>query len=718
MNRNEFDDLMQKFLEGRASLTEQQAVIEAMETDDTFFRRARAQVTLHAGLKALTDQKTAPFVNQLLEQISHQDGRRAFVDKVQTRIRSKRQRRRAPTSPTHESTQRQAPMQLTRAIIYSCAAAAALLLVTSLIALWQKPDPSSPLTEAEKRRHKVIVEQLRELNLERKAIETVKARRRPRPKPAAPAPDEATQLVAEQEAKEAEEAARFVDARRHFVMEQLRQFRGRGPVPDDLDVEAFDPHDPVPAPAPAIAEVGPVEVGRVLETESDLAGVLIRSAGAGSKRLQLKKDMALLRGDRIETARGGNASCTSVRLKGGTTIDIDRATSIEVLGRNTVRFHTGRIYAHIAVSYPDDAYPESEPPFSLQTDAGRFLTHDLQAELQVSSNGLSTKDLTARVDGGKVHLVNRKGYVMGRKGQELRVRSGGLPSRRDSFSKPIWRGRNRTNPELPIGKGNPVLLSHGSNMDGFNLEYALALAHTGEIDLRGIQIVYGGDASAAQWRKNAKEIARLRTTGLRFAPVPVMGASRRLRPPASGRYQDVTPEHSPAAKQLLSEARKVSPDRPLVVIASGSLTDLASAWLIDHDIAKRIVVVTDTKTEMRDHDPWAFRIVLEAFRCVSVHQDIPAHTFPTTGLQGTRWKAIVEGTRRVNRDFSRFACVTIAGFVQEVERARFINGPREDASRFRFQADPQGKTWLVKRTEPKRMVQEFRATFVTGPTAK
>jgi len=607
------------------------------------------------------------------------------------------------------------------------ALAAALLLVVGLFVVLINNHHSTriaeQLTGQEKRRHQVIVDELRELNLERQAIETAKKRRRPRPKPVAPTPEETARLMAQLELKEAEavkdaeEVARMIDTRRRFVMEQLRSFGERAKLPDDLDVEDFDPGDPTTNGPLEVAETEPIEVGRVLVAEGDRSGVLIREADEGAvRRLPLAKDLALLSGDRIETAQGTDVPCASVRLKGGATIDIDRGSSVKVLGRGSVHFHTGRIYAHINVPLPDDTYPNAESPFSLQADAGRLLAHDTRVELHLSP----ASGLQARIDGGKAHLVNRRGHTVGRKGQELWAQKGAQPRQRGFFSKPIWRGRNCTNPGLPIGKSNPVLLSSG--FGSFNMAYALALAHTGEIDLRGVLIVRGtGDHApslANRWRVARDEVTRLRTTGLRFTTEPVMGTPRRLQAPASGRYQDVIPERSPAVNRLLMEAGKASPDLPLVVVTSGSLTDLASAWLIDQRVAERVVAVTDAGSDMRNADPWAFRIVLEEYRCVSVRMHVPARTFPVAGLKGTRWGFISKHAQMSNRDFSRFGCVTVAGFVREAERVRFIAGPDKDTAHFRFQPDPNGRTWMVRRADNKRLIQEFKSTFVTGPTAK
>jgi len=601
-------------------------------------------------------------------------------------------------------------------------AAAALLITTGLIALWLSPDP---LTEHEKHRHQAIVEELRELNLERKAIETAKKRRRPRPRPVAPTPEETARLMAQLEfketeaAKDAEEVARMIDARRRFVMQQLRTFGERAKLPDDLDVEDFDPGE--------VNETEPLEVGRVVVAEGDRSGVLIREANAGTQRLELTKDLALMRGDRIETARDGNVPCTSVRLKGGATIDIDRGTSMEVLGRASVHFHTGRIYAHIAVPYPEDTYPEAEPPFSLQADAGRLLTHDLRVEVQVSH----ARELQARIDGGKAHLVNRKGHKVGRKGQELWARKGAQPRHRGFFSKPIWRGRQRTIPGLPIGKGNPVLLSNDDTDLFFSAEYGLALTHTGEIDLRGVQITHqiiderdrkkprrDGEPEIAQrkrWREMVQEFARLRQGGLRFTTQPVLGSMEYLKRPASGRLEDTVPIQSPAVKQLLNEARKATPKRPLVVLASGAYTDVASAWLLDHDVSKRMVVITRDRFPNGIKDSWGYTIVLEKYRCVICNVLLPENAVRHfTRLDGTRWAFLADRASPRDTDFGQFACLTVPGFVQSTKRVRFVRGRTRELTDFEFKPDPNGRTWLVQRADAQRMVRELEETFQTG----
>lgn len=52
-----------------------------------------------------------------------------------------------------------------------------------------------------------------------------------------------------------------------------------------------------------------------------------------------------------------------------------------------------------------------------------------------------------------------------------------------------------------------------------------------------------------------------------------------------------TPQDSPAARFIVDEALKSSPEAPLYVLCGASLTDIASAWLMNREIGSRIILV-------------------------------------------------------------------------------------------------------------------------------
>ena len=600
------------------------------------------------------------------------------------------------------------------------AAAAVLLVTTGLFALWLSSNPTGqPLTQSQKRRHRVIVEQLRELTLEREAVETAKARRLPRPKPAAPTPEEAARVIAElraseaQEAKEAEEVTRMIDARRRFVMKQLRMFeRQRGPLPDNLDVDESDSHDPASSRETLVAETESLEIGRVLAAEPDKAGVLIRQAAEGEpQRLPLTRDLKLLRGDQIETAKGPDVPCTLVRLEGGAKLDLDRATSVKVLGRDNLRFNTGRVYAHIAVPCPEDAYQGDIPPFSLETEAGRLLTHDLRVELSVSSS----KELLARVDSGKAHLVNRKGHVVGHRGQELRSRKGTQPRRKEGFSETIWRG-SRHLPGLPFGPGCPIVLSSFNSLQESAEHYALGMALRGEIDLKGLQAATYGAPSAQQLRfSNLQHLTqRFQLLAPRRIPTATLGALQILEAPTPKRASRTHVQRSAAARQIIAAAQNATPTRPLVVLCHGTLTDVASAWVMEPGIAGRVVVVGDWYGQGQHlrRDPWASEIVLRHFRCVLIeHKGLPVKPELLERVTDPKWILLRNTeTRWLHHGFGLLyhVCHPSARFV--VHRCRLVGIDNDLPT---LTPDPNGRTWRIQsQVKPSELLSEFDRVFL------
>lgn len=52
-----------------------------------------------------------------------------------------------------------------------------------------------------------------------------------------------------------------------------------------------------------------------------------------------------------------------------------------------------------------------------------------------------------------------------------------------------------------------------------------------------------------------------------------------------------TPQESPGARFLVEEAMKATPEKPLYVVCGASLTTVASAWLMNPEIGKRIILV-------------------------------------------------------------------------------------------------------------------------------
>ena len=702
MSIDRIEELWLGYLDGQLTADERGELLDALRNHPEILEELLEDRAINAALGELgRDQADVVQLQCEIEAVLHAESDSSkFMDRMKRRLKEEAT---ADYPIVREPARFWNPHRM--------AAAAAILLITmGLLALWMVPGPlDRPLTQHERRRQRIFIEQLEELSLEREAIEIARIECRPRPKPGIPPPYKERQAAAE---RDTEEAARFIEARRRFVMQQLRMFHGRGPLPDDLDVEDYDPDFPVTTTETANAG-GPVKVGSVLLSGTGSSGVLIRENAEGAQQLELRKGLTLMTSDRIETSRDAGTPCTSFQLDGGATIDLDRATTVELLGRDNLRFHRGRLYAHIAVPYPEDTYPESEPPFSLQTEGGRFLTHQLQAELHLSPNEVFEKDLCARIDSGKTHLINHKGHVVGRKGQELRARKNARPSREEGFTGSVWRGRDRRYPNLPFGRSNPVVFSTATLTKYYGTHYAIALAFRGEIRLIGLQASQGDPKQEFFFRSFQLEAPMLQRYDRCF-PLPVLGTLSPLSVPASRQFKNTQPLKSHAADQILNLAKQASGSKPLVFVCHGSATDLACAWLTDSSIAGKIIVVAalpPQNSRWWQRDPWSAEIVLRHFRCVLLpNKYMTVDPDRMKRITDSRWASMVRKERLGDWN-SRLLCFLADPDPRaRISRLRFA-GVHDDNPT--FESAPRGRIWRLSSAPTREEVlNEFDRVFL------
>ena len=666
-----------------------------------------------------------------------------IVPNVPTKTRSAAPERRASTrrpssvsKRLRASTRREAlPFDDTavRRWKWGVAAAAVLIVLCGIFALRANmhSDRDAWLAEQQARRRQEILRQIAQLERESEAARSIPelpARARKRPRPEAPRPEvpiehrvdeEALRLAAEAERKrEAEEAARLIDARRQQLLARLKEFPTHRPRFDDTDEE---PELDRPAgreetaSTPTRPKAQP-EVGRVVHVRDEQkAGVVVRAVEDKEVRYGLRKGLRLNRGDRIETAVGDDIAGATVELTGGAQLDLDQKTVVVVTESNEARLNTGRIYACVSphrFSDTDDSDYASAPPFSLETKSGRYLTQDLRAEIYASPDS-TTPETRARVDQGRVHLVNKKGLATGHKGQEIRSRGLLAPQRNDGFSGPIWRGRNLPYPGLPFGKGNFVIYSNENPARWFSEDYAMVLAHRGEIHLVGLQVSQGNlEDPRRQFQMLAQEVNLLRRMGLRNISWPAMGVPTPLVAPASGKPMETRTGSSAAVMQILSASKAASVERPLVMVCTGSLTDVASAWRYDASIQDKVVVVGPFARPGIEwqFDPWAAEIVLGHFRCVlGGGPSLAVDADRLARITDRRWKILAGKAAGGDPEFSKLAIVTVPGFVQKTRRVTFtgiVDGHPK------FENDPKGRIWLVSKTDRDALLREFDQTFL------
>jgi hypothetical protein len=178
--------------------------------------------------------------------------------------------------------------------------------------------------------------------------------------------------------------------------------------------------------------------------------------------------------------------------------------------------------------------------------------------------------------------------------------------------------------ELPFRRGCPAFYDNDDHRDVYTDEYLLTLAHLGDIKLVGMTTTYAPNVREYELfvRGRAQIVQTARRSGLQHLPDVRAGMGKRLTRPASNRPEDTQPLNLAASRTLIAEAREVSPDKPLVVITGGQLTVVADAWLLDRDIASRVVVAGLFGVPGRDYnaslDAWAWTVVVSNFRVLAV----------------------------------------------------------------------------------------------------
>lgn len=141
---------------------------------------------------------------------------------------------------------------------------------------------------------------------------------------------------------------------------------------------------------------------------------------------------------------------------------------------------------------------------------------------------------------------------------------------------------------------SPVIFDNEFWDNGPDNEYVWAKASKGDLDLRGNLVTDAmrpGTATVDHQLVRAKAERRAaQLAGLGGIPDPLPGSRRILQAAASGRLEDILTERSAGSDLIVAEARKATPEKPLVVVCGGALTTVANAYLADPSIAPRMVV--------------------------------------------------------------------------------------------------------------------------------
>jgi len=184
---------------------------------------------------------------------------------------------------------------------------------------------------------------------------------------------------------------------------------------------------------------------------------------------------------------------------------------------------------------------------------------------------------------------------------------------------------------LPVDERNPIILCNDGPSDNWQGEFAMLFASTGGPPLVGLVINAAWpwtdlDGNMAGWQEM---VNAARDSGLKGIPEPLRSDSPGLVRPDDGDIDSTEPNRSEGARFIVETSQQLSkPVRPVVVVTGTSLTDIADAYLMDHTVSERVVVVSALGTTKPDGaamglpngqlDTWADVIVAQKFRYVQV----------------------------------------------------------------------------------------------------
>ena len=145
-----------------------------------------------------------------------------------------------------------------------------------------------------------------------------------------------------------------------------------------------------------------------------------------------------------------------------------------------------------------------------------------------------------------------------------------------------------------VGPDNPILYDNDFWTDVPDAAYLWTKASLGEARLVGNVITrctYGWEKNYAhELKQQTDEAAKLlrlaRASGLKNIPDPVVGSTVAIRKPASGKIADTEFERTAGSALIIAEAKKATPEKPLLVFVGGSCTTMASAFLAEPSITR------------------------------------------------------------------------------------------------------------------------------------
>jgi hypothetical protein len=173
-----------------------------------------------------------------------------------------------------------------------------------------------------------------------------------------------------------------------------------------------------------------------------------------------------------------------------------------------------------------------------------------------------------------------------------------------------------------VSAADPVIYDNDWWTDVPDAAYLWAKASLGQCNLRGNIVsrdMWGWEKGYTYQLKQGmadcqKVLKAALASGLRNIPEPVLGSDEALRKPASGKIEDTVFKRSPGSDLIVAEAKKATPEKPLLVFAGGPCTTVATAYLTDPTIVDRMIVFQIDGGAYNGSDGWAWEIAMKRCR--------------------------------------------------------------------------------------------------------
>lgn len=303
-------------------------------------------------------------------------------------------------------------------------------------------------------------------------------------------------------------------------------------------------------------------------------------------------------------------------------------------------------------------------------------------------------------------------------------------------------GHDRPRGMLPVDQRNALVLINDGAYDNWSGEYAVLLAAAGGPPLAGIVVNSAHEQPDIEANVGGYRdlIAAARASGIENLPDPVASDAVPLVAPASGEIDDTEPNGSKGAWVIIDVSKRLAePYRPIVLATGGALTDVADAYLLDHAVAERVVVVASLGSVSTaggsmgipngDRDTWADKIVAEHFRYVQVSvfydqlTDVPDSSLPLLPNNAMgEWIRAKQPNLYTWQPAADQVAVLAAGipaFATAVARVSPSGASGSASNGPDLASDPQGSGWLVTGCDSAAATAQFwnglRATKSSTP---